>query len=123
MSASINAINWFEIPASDFDRAVGFYSQLLDKKIETMDLYGFRMGLFPNENGVGGAVVEGEGYIPSHLGSVVYLQVGDDLQPTLDRVEASGGKILQDKTDLGENGFMAFFEDSEGNRIGLHSMN
>jgi predicted enzyme related to lactoylglutathione lyase len=82
---------------------------------------GFKMAQFPAEGGVGGGIVQGEGYAPRADGALVYLNGGDDLSTVLDRVEEAGGQVLLQKTSIGENGFMAYFMDSEGNRIGLHS--
>lgn len=60
--------------------------------------------------------------MPSTKGSVVYLEGGDDLEPMLRRAEEAGGKILLPKTEIGNGlGFFAYFQDSEGNRIGLTS--
>ena len=53
---------------------------------------------------------------------MVYLNGGEDLDAVLDRVEGAGGRKLSEKQDIGENGFVAFFMDTEGNRVGLHSM-
>jgi hypothetical protein len=39
----------------------------------------------------------------------------------LDQIETAGAQITIPKTRIGENGFMGFFEDSEGNLIELHS--
>ena len=120
-----NAINWFEIPASNFDRACEFYGKILDGEINKMDMPdGSKMGMLPRyETGsVGGAVVTGSGYEPSQKGTVPYLNGGDDLSVTLSKVEKAGGKILMPKTSIGENGFMAHFLDTEGNRVALHSM-
>ncbi len=121
-----NVITWFEIPAKNFERACTFYSQVLDGDVHKMDSprglnYGFLPGFSQNE--IGGAVVQGEGYEPSSKGSVVYLNGGKDLSIALARVEKAGGKILMPKTSIGENGFMAHFTDTEGNRVALHSMN
>ena len=117
-----NALNWFEIPASDIERAKKFYNTIFEFELIPMPATeGFEMGMFPVEDGVSGAVIQGEGYIPSMEGSVVYLHGGDDLSVVLDRVEAAGGQIILPKTGIGENGFMAYFKDSEGNRVGLHS--
>lgn len=55
-------------------------------------------------------------------GSLVYLNGGDDLGFPLSKVEAAGGRILLPKTAIGANGFMAHFTDTEGNKVGLHSM-
>jgi len=74
-----------------------------------------------DNNGVGGGIVEMEGYIPSKEGVVVYLNGGDDLSVPLSRVESAGGSIVMPKTDIGENGFMAQVLDTEGNKIALHS--
>jgi predicted enzyme related to lactoylglutathione lyase len=121
-----NVINWFEIPAANFERACEFYSKVLDGEIHKVDApAGMKMGFFPHSapESVGGAIVYGEGYEPSSKGSVVYLNGGSDLSVALSRVEKAGGKIVMPKTSIGENGFMAHFVDSEGNRIALHSMN
>lgn len=121
-----NLINWFEIPVSDMDRAVAFYSKLLDGPIQVEDFGGFLMGWLPMENqqAVGGSLVKHETYVPSHHGSLVYLNGNDDLSVMLGRVESAGGKILSGKTQITpEIGYMAIFEDSEGNRIALHSQN
>ena len=120
-----NAINWFEIPASDFDRACEFYGKILNGEINKMDTpTGIKMGMLPNfEMGsVGGAVVSGEGYEPSNKGIVPYLNAGEDLSVPLSKVEKAGGKIVMPKTSIGQNGFMAHFIDTEGNRVALHSM-
>lgn len=117
-----NALNWFEIPVSDIDRAKKFYGTIFETELSDFEATpGFKMAMFPAEGGVGGAIISGEGHKPSHNGSVVYLNGGDDLRVVQDRVEAAGGKVLQEKMSIGENGFVAFFEDTEGNRVGLHS--
>ena len=121
-----NVITWFEIPAKNFDRACEFYSKLLDGEIHKMDSpTGGKMGFLPGTtpDSVGGAVVQNEGYEPSSKGSVVYLNGGKDLSVALGKVEKAGGKILMPKTSIGENGFIAQFTDTEGNRVALHSMN
>lgn len=122
-----NAINWFEIPASNYERAKTFYTTILG--VEIMDYHmpekNMKYGIFPydNENkGVGGAIVEMEGASPSTDGSTVYFNGGDDLSIALSKVEAAGGSILMPKTNIDENGFIAQFMDTEGNRVALHSM-
>ena len=86
---------------------------------ETMP--GFTMAMFPQQEGVGGAIVHGEGYTPSQEGAVVYLNGGQDLGSILDKVTNAGGTVVMPKTGIGEHGFIAFFIDSEGNKVGLHS--
>lgn len=119
-----NALNWFEIPASDFERARKFYNAIFDFELSTdMDPgEGYSMGMFPYQDGVGGAIMSGEGYLPSAEGAVVYLNAGDDLNGALGRIEAAGGQVVMPKTSIGENGYIAYFIDSEGNKVGLHSM-
>ena len=86
-----------------------------------------RMGflLFDQEKrGVGAAIVQGETYVPSEKGIKVYLNGGNDLNTVLNRVKAAGGKIILPKTEINaELGYMAVFQDSEGNQISLHSVN
>lgn len=118
-----NALNWFEIPAVDVERAMNFYSTIFGVEMTSMKaMPGMTMAMFPADEGVGGAVVQGEGYVPSAEGTVVYLNGGEDLSLVLAKVQGAGGKVLLPKTDIGENGFVAFFKDSEGNKVGLHSM-
>lgn len=118
-----NAIEWFEIPASDLERAAQFYATVLNLPMDIVEVFqGVHMAQFPTEpGGAGGAVVSGEGYVPSATGTIVYLSCGDDLAVALGKVEAAGGKILSPKEPVGEWGFSALFLDSEGNRVGFFS--
>ncbi len=118
-----NVINWFEIPATDIDRAVKFYTQVLGGEFRQMEMMGFKMALFPMEgDGVGGALVEGEWYKPTQDGAVVYLNANPDLSVPLSKVETAGGKIIMPKKQITEEiGYMAMFVDSEGNRVAFHS--
>ena len=119
-----HAINWFEIPVSDINRAAKFYGAIFGAKMEPADMGGVTMAMFQVEQGeIGGALVKSEGYIPSTEGAVIYLNGGDDLSNVLNKVEAAGGKVAMPKTDIGEYGFIGFFTDTEGNKVGLHSMN
>lgn len=119
-----NAINWFEIPVKNFERAVKFYETILSASLQMMEMPGMRSAFFPADlqNGIGGSITQADGYEPSMTGSLVYLNGGNDLAVVLSRVEKAGGKILLPKTSIGQNGFMAHFEDTEGNKVALHSM-
>lgn len=119
-----NAINWFEIPVKNFERAVKFYETILSASLQMMEMPGMRSAFFPAdlENGIGGSITQANGYEPSMTGSLVYLNGGNDLAVVLSRVEKAGGKILLPKTSIRQNGFMAHFEDTEGNKVALHSM-
>lgn len=115
------AINWFEIPARDFDRAVRFYSTVLNTSLRKELFNGEPNGIFPYERpGVGGAVVKREGWEPATSGTLVYLDTAGDLAGAVARVEKAGGKVLLPVTDIGDPGFIAIILDSEGNRVGLH---
>ena len=119
-----NTINWFEIPSTDFDRAVKFYSTIFNVQLHLETVMGVQSGIFPGdgEESVNGAIVCAEHYVPSTTGSVVYLNVTDQMQTVLGRIESAGGKVVLPPTDIGF-GFIAFFLDTEGNKVGLHSEN
>lgn len=119
-----NAINWFEIPAADFDRAVTFYSTLLATEIQKAEFMGEPQAFFPSDQtSVGGAIVRSDRLTPSMTGTLIYLNLGtvEHLEQALGRVESSGGKLLMPKTDIGDPGFIGIIQDSEGNGIGLHA--
>ena len=124
MSASPHALNWFEIPVTDFTRAKAFYEAVLGRAIEPMAMGPVMMGMLCSDpNAVGGAIVQSEDAVPSRHGTIVYLNGGDDLAPMLARVQGAGGSIAVPKTEIGNDfGFFAHFIDTEGNKIGLHSM-
>lgn len=124
MSTPTNALNWFEIPALDFKRAQTFYATVLGRPVESMAMGPVTMGMLSSDQqGVGGAIVHGDGMAPAQQGTMVYLNGGDDLAVMLARVEAAGGKIAVPKTEIGNDfGFFAHFVDTEGNKVGLHSM-
>jgi predicted enzyme related to lactoylglutathione lyase len=120
-----NALNWFEIPVVDFDRAKAFYSRIFDYDMPQHQMGPNLMGflLYEMGKGIGGAIVQGEGYVPSAEGALIYLSGGPDLTAVLDRVEPAGGRVLLGKTLITpELGFFAVFFDSEGNRLALHSI-
>ena len=118
-----NALNWFEIPVTDFDRAKSFYEKILGSEMQTMEMDGMKSAFFQAdlENGIGGCIIKGDGYEPSVKGSLIYLNGGEDLSVPLSKIEDAGGKIVLPKTSIGEHGFMAYFNDTEGNKVGLHS--
>src|SRR3990172_4715171 len=116
--------NWFEVPVKDLDRAVKFYEKVFDVKLSPEDMGGMKMAMFPfaqDAPGAAGALIKGESYEPSHAGTVVYFSV-EDIPETLRRINTNGGKTLMPKTAIGQYGFIAQYEDTEGNRLALHSM-
>ncbi|MBC7889938.1 MAG: VOC family protein [Ferruginibacter sp.] len=122
-----NAISWFEIPATDLERAQKFYESILGISMIPMDMPNIKMRMFPVDDpmkGIGGAVVDSGGFHkPSSAGPLIYLNGNPDVQQVLDKVTAAGGTIMVPKTEISpEYGFMAVIMDTEGNRIALHSV-
>lgn len=124
-----NAINWFEIPVTDFERAKKFYETIFAYQMPESHLGPARMGflLFDFQNKkVGGAIVHNPAlYSPQGNGTLVYLNCQPDLQIVLNRVEFAGGKVLLEKKEISPEqklGFWSLIMDSEGNRVALHSM-
>jgi predicted enzyme related to lactoylglutathione lyase len=123
-----DAISWFEIPATDADRAQKFYETIFQIQMVNMDFPGVKMRAFPLDNpmeGVGGTIIDTGGFHkPSATdGPLIYLNGNPDVQIILDRVEAAGGTISIPKREISpEYGYMAIFMDTEGNRIALHSV-
>jgi hypothetical protein len=123
-----HAISWFEIPATDADRAQKFYETIFQIQMVNMDFPGVKMRAFPLDNpmeGVGGTIIDTGGFHKPSLtdGPLIYLNGNPDLQLILDRVEAAGGKVMIPKKEISpEYGYMGMFTDTEGNRIALHSV-
>lgn len=123
LSADTNALNWFEIPVLDIDRAAAFYEAIFDIQLMRMEMMGIRMAAFPSRPPhSAGTLAQSPMHKPSMEGQVVYLNGNPDLQLVLDRVEKAGGKILMGKDKISDQaGYMAFILDTEGNRVGVHS--
>ena len=119
-----NSLNWFEIPVSDFARAKLFYSMIYNYEMPEQQIGDLKLGFFMVQpGGIGGAIVQGKGYIPTGEGTMVYLNGGKDLNSILKRVAGAGGEIVQGKTKISDElGYYAIFLDSEGNKVAVHSM-
>jgi uncharacterized protein len=123
MSLKSNPVGWFEIPVNDLNRAKNFYDQVFGTQLSLTEMGPYKMAWFPMEReeaGAAGTLIKAEGYSPSHSGTLVYFSV-EDLEGTLKKIQDRGGKTLLPKTSIGEHGFIAHFEDCEGNRVALHS--
>ncbi len=124
-----NAVNWFEIYTSDFKRAKEFYTKVFKYKLTDVPTNsdrhsGMEYAVFPNaenKEGASGALVRIDEAKPGIGGTLVYFAT-DEINTELSRVEDNGGKIIRPKTQVGDFGFIALIEDTEGNMIGLHSM-
>ncbi len=117
----ISFLTWFEIPAHDFKRAVAFYNRLFNIEMETTEVNTYAMAFFPPEKGMSGAIICGEGSIPSDRGPLLYLNASENLEDMLPRIEEMGGRLLLGKTLISESaGNFALFLDCEGNKLALH---
>jgi len=127
MEMFIHSINWVEIPVLDFKRAKNFYSKIFDYDMPEMQMGPLLMGflLFDQaKQGIGAAIVHGQGYVPSKDGMKVYLNAGNDLNVVLNRVKEAGGRVVMEKTLINSDlGYIAAFEDTEGSQLMLHSLN
>lgn len=126
--AAFNPVIWFEIYADDLARARAFYETVLDVTLEPMPNPNpgddFQMLAFPSDmanGGAGGTLCKMQGISPGAGGTLVYFAC-EDCAVEAARVEAAGGKLHQAKASIGEYGHIALAFDTEGNMIGLHSL-
>jgi hypothetical protein len=122
MTLHPNPVNWFEIAVRDMSRAIKFYETAFGVQLEPMHFGQHDMAFFPHERGLpgaGGSLIHIPSVEPSQGGTTVYLSV-EAIDPALDEINKAGGKTIIPRTSIGEFGFMAHFEDSEGNRVALH---
>jgi uncharacterized protein len=122
MDELLNPVVYFEIPVTNMNRAIQFYSAVFHIHFELEIIDNNEMALFPfNEKGHGvtGALAKGEIYKPTKEGVLIYFRT-NNIDETLHLVLQHGGKILYPKTSVNELGFVAEFQDTEGNRIALH---
>ena len=124
-----NPIGWVEIPVTDLDRAEKFYLDFFGYQLTRQpEQQGYTMSWFPMEEemtGYGSActLMKGEGYVPSHEGALVYFTAPTGrVDTSIDKAEKLGIKVLVPTMSIGEHGFMAVVQDSEGNKIAIHSM-
>ena len=127
MDSNVNALNWFEISVSDMARAKKFYETVFAVEMQEQEMMGMKMAFFPSENmngKVSGGLVEGPMHKPSMDGAKIYFNGNPDLDNALSRVAEAGGSVTMPKTKISDEiGYMAFFVDSEGNGVALHSSN
>ena len=121
-----NMVGWFEIPVTDMERAKAFYAKVFGVEFESSEMGPSELAMFPGlegKPGAAGALIKGEEYHkPSLDGVQVFFTAhSGDLSNELARVREAGGKVLKEKVSIGKYGFLAFFKDTEGNRLGLHS--
>ena len=119
-----NPIGWFEIYVQDMGRARAFYDAVFETRLERLEGADIEMWAFPMEPdrpGAPGAIVKMEGFPSGGNSTIVYFTCSDCAVEAR-RASESGGKIFKDKFSIGQYGFIALVFDTEGNMIGLHSM-
>jgi len=124
---SADTLCWTDIPVTNLDRAIKFYSAVLGKDVRRLSEGRMEYGLLPHEeqNASGCLVVRGDsGGVdnrPSANGPLIYLSVEGRLDEAVETARKNGGKVLRARQKIGEHGFRAVIIDSEGNRIALHA--
>lgn len=123
MTTKKDAVNWFELFVTDFDRAKKFYETILQTPLKE-SAADCRMAMFPFDmaNGVGGCLTHRPELVSGPGGTLVYLNVEGDLDGVIGRIPKAGGAVLKPRMSIGEHGFIAIFKDIEGNVVGLHSL-
>jgi uncharacterized protein len=124
MSADRNVVGWFEIFVQDIDRAKAFYQNTFQVTLERLESPGMELWAFPMQSGNSGcpgALVKMSGKDSGVGGTIVYF-VCSDCAEVASRALENGGKIEKEKMSIGQYGFIALVLDTEGNMIGLHSM-
>ena len=120
-----NVVTWFEIPAANFNRAVTFYERAFGVSLRKETMGPNQLAVFPyaEGEGVSGCVISAPAYVPGKDGAVIYLNAVAGVDVVLSNAAAAGGKVLLDKTALPPGmGFFAHMLDTEGNRVGVHSL-
>jgi uncharacterized protein len=117
-----NQIVWCDIPVLDLDRAVKFYSAVLDQEVKKHEFPGMTVGVLPHGDGdAGGCLIQSADQKPSEQGVMIYLNANGRLDDASAAVVPNGGKVVQPKHSIGAFGSRAIIIDSEGNRVALHS--
>lgn len=118
----MNTFCWVDIPVIELDRAIQFYTMVLDAPVQKISEHGFEFGLLPHtQDNVSGCLSVMENRKPSQDGSLVYLNVEGRLDQAIEGAKKQGSKILSAKEQMGPYGHRAIILDSEGNAIALYS--
>jgi hypothetical protein len=124
MNPNRNPVGWFEIYVQDMARAKTFYEKTLEVTFEKLESPLIEMWAFPfnmDAPGAAGALVKMEGKDSGTGGTIIYFSCAD-CAVEAGRAAQHGGKVVKEKFSIGQHGFIAFIEDTEGNMIGLHSI-
>jgi predicted enzyme related to lactoylglutathione lyase len=113
---------WTDIPVTDLDRAITFYSAVLDAEVTKQSFPNYSFATLPHAGeSPSGCLTPDAENAPSQKGPLIYLSVCGRLDDALAKALEQGGTILQEKHQIGPYGFRGVILDSEGNRIALHS--
>lgn len=116
-----NRAVWFDIPVADLARATSFYAQVLGVKVDQEKFDQIEFSVIEHHDGNGGCLVPNAGEISSDKGPLLYLNVHGRIRDAVQKVQAHGGKVVNEIHSIGPHGFRAIVLDSEGNRVALHS--
>ncbi|HLH06498.1 MAG TPA: VOC family protein [Terriglobales bacterium] len=117
-----NNVVWFEIPSTDYDRAVKFYETIFNFELNKMDFMGTPTAVFNYEKpAISGCVVKEDALRAGASGSVVYLNADGIFDEVLARVPKAGGKVVSVIELPKGMGRAARIIDTEGNVVGLHT--
>jgi predicted enzyme related to lactoylglutathione lyase len=119
-----NYVVWADIPVTDMDRARAFYATLLGGPVELLPGSTEVALLMPPGTGdpsdVAGDLVLNFGIPSATHGATLYLSAMGDIDGMLERAVSAGGQILREKGFMGEGiGWLAYIQDSEGNKVGI----
>ncbi len=124
MNTKRNPVGWFEIYVQDMERAKAFYEKTLGQTLDQLANPQLEMWAFPggcDAGGATGALCKMEGKDSGGGGTIVYFSCEDCGENETRAIDA-GGRIHLPKMSIGDHGFISLVHDTEGNMIGLHSM-
>jgi uncharacterized protein len=120
----MDSVVHFEIPADDIERAQEFYSRAFGWTMRVMEEYKYMVITTTpsDEQGVPQQAGSINGGMPKRGNGIhhttITIRVGD-IEARLRQIEVLGGKTVTSKTPVADMGFTAYFEDTEGNVLGL----
>jgi uncharacterized protein len=111
-----NPTMWFEVAGKDQQALKGFYSQLFGWQVTDMEAMPSYSTV---DTGGGEGIPGGIGAAPNgDAGHVTFYVRVDDIEASLAKAEALGGKKAMGPMDI-PSGQIALFTDPEGHVIGL----
>lgn len=119
-----NPVIWFEIYVQDMARAKAFYESVFEVTLQELNSPGIDLWAFPmamDRTGAGGALAKMEGVSSGDNSVIIYFSCSD-CAVEAERAAKHGGRVHREKMSIGEYGFIALILDTEGNMIGLHSL-